>query len=132
MCLSAAGEEVLAAADPWCAENNNMWRSNTDVLQCWPRTMMEAESVATQGTISKPGSMQLSLLLKEKVRPEEALAVFRWFPLFLLSVVVLLDTFALSLMCFDVPFSCSLRPVFPSFSAIFNRKMHKLPLFRAF
>ena len=33
-----------------------MWRSNTDVLQCWPRTMVEAESVATQGTISKPGA----------------------------------------------------------------------------
>ena len=38
------------------AENNNMWRSNTDVLQCWPRTMVEAESVSTQGTISKPGA----------------------------------------------------------------------------
>ena len=56
MCLSSAGEEVEAYADPWCAENNNMWRSNTDVLQEWTRTMVEAESVATQGTISKPGA----------------------------------------------------------------------------
>ena len=59
ICLcSSEGEDVAAAADPWCAENNNMWRSNTDVLQCWGRTMMEAESVATQGTISKPGVCQ--------------------------------------------------------------------------
>ena len=84
MCLSSAGEKLEPAADPWCecrryiimamchriillsfaqtcfvttgAENNNMWRSNTDVLQCWPRTMVEAESVSTQGTISKPGA----------------------------------------------------------------------------
>ena len=56
LCLSSAGAGVAAAADPWCAQNNNMWRSNTDVLQCWPRSMVEAESVATQGTISRPGA----------------------------------------------------------------------------
>lgn len=33
-----------------------MWRSNTDVLQNWGRTMMEVESLATQGTISRPGA----------------------------------------------------------------------------
>lgn len=56
LCLSSNGKEIQPYADPWCSENNNMWRSNTDVLQCWPRTMVEAESVATQGTISKPGA----------------------------------------------------------------------------
>ena len=56
LCLSAAGEELLPSIDPWCIENNNMWRSQTDVLQCWPRTMIEAESMATQGTISRPGA----------------------------------------------------------------------------
>jgi hypothetical protein len=55
-CLSSAGEQLEPDADPWCKENNNMWRSNTDVLQCWPRTMVEVESVATQSTISEPGA----------------------------------------------------------------------------
>jgi hypothetical protein len=33
-----------------------VWRSQTDVLQCWPRTMIEAESMSSQGTISRPGA----------------------------------------------------------------------------
>ena len=32
-CLSSAGAEVVPAPDDWCIANNNMWRSNTDVLQ---------------------------------------------------------------------------------------------------
>ena len=55
LCLSSSGASVQASIDPWCVENNNMWRSQTDVLQCWPRTMIEVESVAEQGTISAPG-----------------------------------------------------------------------------
>ena len=56
MCLSSRGEEVTPAPDMWCIANNNMWRSNTDVLQNWVRTMVEVESLATQGHISRPGA----------------------------------------------------------------------------
>ena len=57
MCLSSStGPVVVPVADPWCLANNNMWRSNTDVLQNWCRTMVEVESLATQGTISRPGA----------------------------------------------------------------------------
>ena len=56
MCLTSDGQAVPEYADPWCLANNNMWRSNTDVLQQWGRTMMEVESLATQGTISRPGA----------------------------------------------------------------------------
>lgn len=31
-CL-ASGPEIAYPLDPWCAENNNMWRSSTDTLQ---------------------------------------------------------------------------------------------------
>ena len=55
-CLSSAGEVVVPVPDPWCLANNNMWRSNTDVLQVWTRTMIEVESMATQGGISRPGA----------------------------------------------------------------------------
>ena len=33
-----------------------MWRSNTDVLQTWTRVMIEVESMANQGHISRPGA----------------------------------------------------------------------------
>jgi hypothetical protein len=58
LCLTADGGAGRRApwADPWCWENNNMWRSNTDVLQVWTRVMMEVESMATQGYISRPGA----------------------------------------------------------------------------
>ena len=55
LCLSSSGSPVATSIDPWCVQNNNMWRSQTDVLQCWPRTMIEVESMAEQGTISAPG-----------------------------------------------------------------------------
>ena len=45
-----------APVDPWCLANNNMWRSDTDTLQVWTRTMIEIESVALQGRISRPGA----------------------------------------------------------------------------
>ena len=48
LCLSSGGAAVVPAPDPWCVANNNMWRSNTDVLQSWTRTMIEVESMATQ------------------------------------------------------------------------------------
>ena len=47
---------VAAPIDEWCIENNNMWRSSTDTLQSWGRTMVEVESMATQGHISRPGA----------------------------------------------------------------------------
>ena len=56
LCLSSAGEDVPPALDPWCAENNNMWRAQTDVLQGWSRTMIETEAMSNQGTISRPGA----------------------------------------------------------------------------
>ena len=56
MCLTSNGVVVEPAEDPWCAANNNMWRSNTDVLQEWTRIMVEVESVATQAKLSKPGA----------------------------------------------------------------------------
>ena len=31
--LTANGPIVPPTIDEWCIENNNMWRSNTDVLQ---------------------------------------------------------------------------------------------------
>lgn len=55
-CLTSAGELVTPPIDPWCLANNNMWRSNTDVLQSWSRTMIEVESMANQGHISRPGA----------------------------------------------------------------------------
>ncbi len=55
-CLSSAGQVVTPVPDEWCLANNNMWRSNTDVLQNWVRTMVEVESLANQGQISRPGS----------------------------------------------------------------------------
>lgn len=55
-CLTSAGERVTPPVDPWCLANNNMWRSNTDVLQSWSRTMIEVESMANQGYISRPGA----------------------------------------------------------------------------
>jgi hypothetical protein len=54
LCLTSAGAPVLPHLDPWCAANNNMWRVSTDVLQVWTRTMMEVESMANQGGLSKP------------------------------------------------------------------------------
>eukprot|EP00947_MAST-08B_sp_MAST-8B-sp1_P005045 g5045.t1 len=56
LCLSSAGAPVPANIDPWCIENNNMWRSSTDVLQVWTRVMIEVESMATQGSLSRPGA----------------------------------------------------------------------------
>ena len=47
---------VAAPIDEWCIENNNMWRSSTDTLQCWERSMLEVESMATQGSVSRPGA----------------------------------------------------------------------------
>jgi hypothetical protein len=38
------------------AANNNMWRDNTDVLQEWTRIMVEVESLASQGRLSRPGA----------------------------------------------------------------------------
>lgn len=55
-CLSSAGRVVTPPVDPWCLANNNMWRSNTDTIQSWGRTMVEIESMANQGYISRPGS----------------------------------------------------------------------------
>lgn len=55
-CLTSAGQLVKPPVDPWCLSNNNMWRSNTDVLQSWSRTMIEVESMANQGYISRPGA----------------------------------------------------------------------------
>ena len=45
-CLTSAGKIVIAPVDPWCIQNNNMWRSNTDVLQVWTRIMVEVESTS--------------------------------------------------------------------------------------
>ena len=56
VCLTSSGDVVPSNADPWCWANNNMWRSNTDVLQTWTRTMIEIESMANQGPISRPGA----------------------------------------------------------------------------
>ena len=56
MCLTSAGEVVKAPVDPWCIANNNMWRSNTDAVQSWSRIMVEVESMANQGHISRPGA----------------------------------------------------------------------------
>ena len=56
MCLRSAGPTVTPDPDPWCLANNNLWRVNTDVLQNWVRTMVEVESLANQGYISRPGA----------------------------------------------------------------------------
>ena len=40
---------------PWCAANNNMWRSSTDTLQVWSRVMVQQESLVGLGAISGPG-----------------------------------------------------------------------------
>lgn len=56
LCLSSRGPFVVPPVDPWCVRNNNMWRSSTDTLQTWTRLMVEVESVANQGHISRPGA----------------------------------------------------------------------------
>ena len=53
-CLSP-GPHYQAPFDPWCASNNNMWRSNTDTLQVWGRVMQEVESLIGLGGVSGPG-----------------------------------------------------------------------------
>ena len=55
MCL-ASGPVVTMPQDPWCAENNNMWRSNTDSIQQWGRLTTQIASFVGQGTVSKPGA----------------------------------------------------------------------------
>lgn len=55
LCLSYT-PPIPAPLDPWCIANNNMWRSSTDTLQVWSRIMVEVESMATQGWISRPGA----------------------------------------------------------------------------
>jgi hypothetical protein len=54
-CLAYTAD-IAAPIDEWCIENNNMWRSSTDTLQVWSRIMVEVESMATQGEISRPGA----------------------------------------------------------------------------
>jgi hypothetical protein len=53
-CLSS-GPTVQYAMDPWCAKNNNMWRSSTDTLQVWSRVLVEIDSLVGLGSISGPG-----------------------------------------------------------------------------
>eukprot|EP00729_Bicosta_minor_P007928 gene7928-10725_t len=53
-CLTA-GAAVQYELDPWCAENNNMWRSSTDTLQVWPRVLVEIDSLVGLGHVSGPG-----------------------------------------------------------------------------
>ena len=55
MCLTADGGYLAAEEDPWCAANNNMWRSSTDTLQVWSRVMVQQESLVGLGAISGPG-----------------------------------------------------------------------------
>jgi hypothetical protein len=45
LCLSSAGATVPSNIDPWCIENNNMWRSNTDVLQVDGHTIVARASM---------------------------------------------------------------------------------------
>jgi hypothetical protein len=54
MCLSSSAH-VQYPLDPWCADNNNMWRSSTDTLQVWSRVMVQVESLVGLGDISGPG-----------------------------------------------------------------------------
>ena len=54
MCLSS-GPTVAYDLDPWCAENNNMWRSSTDTLQVWSRVQVEIDSLVGLGNVSGPG-----------------------------------------------------------------------------
>ena len=54
MCLSSS-KHVQYPLDPWCADNNNMWRSATDTLQVWSRVMGQVESLVGLGKISGPG-----------------------------------------------------------------------------
>lgn len=75
LCLTASQDVVLPTPDPWCLENNNMWRSNTDVLQVWTRTMIEVESMATQGGISRPGAWSFPDCLELGVAGE---GTFTW------------------------------------------------------
>lgn len=53
-CLSPSPTHWQNPPDPWCANNNNMWRSNTDSLQQWPRLMQQLESLVGLGSISRP------------------------------------------------------------------------------
>ena len=42
--------------ESWCLKSTNMWRTSTDVLQTWPRIMMQIESMVGMGRISRPGA----------------------------------------------------------------------------
>jgi len=50
-----------------------MWRSNTDTLQVWTRVMVEVESMATQGHISRPGAWSFPDCLELGVAGQETL-----------------------------------------------------------
>jgi len=65
LCL-AAGPRWQNTPDPWCVANNNMWRTNTDTLQQWPRIMQELESLVGLGAISRPGK---TLSVTQRVMP---------------------------------------------------------------
>ena len=54
MCLSSSAH-VHYPLDPWCADNNNMWRTSTDTLQVWSRVMVQVESLVGLGNVSGPG-----------------------------------------------------------------------------
>ena len=54
-CLSSTAGHAAYALDPWCAANNNMWRSSTDTLQVWSRTVVQIDSLVGLGRISGPG-----------------------------------------------------------------------------
>jgi hypothetical protein len=54
-CLSVGPSQSMPI-DPWCTEDVNMFRSNTDSLQVWGRMMDELESLVGMGSVSQPGS----------------------------------------------------------------------------
>jgi hypothetical protein len=54
LCLSP-GPVLQGAIDPFCTASASMWRTSTDTLQTWSRTMMQLESLVGMGRISGPG-----------------------------------------------------------------------------
>jgi hypothetical protein len=54
-CLSSTADHVTYKLDPWCAANFNMWRTSTDTLQVWSRTVVQIDSLVGLGHVSGPG-----------------------------------------------------------------------------
>jgi len=54
-CLTSMGKARPPSIDPWCAQNQNMWRVSTDILDTWLRILLNLEGMIGMGAQAGPG-----------------------------------------------------------------------------